>query len=334
MTRFSTQAALRFALFAGLAILIGSGTTGCETTDGSGGGGFTVKDLGTLVETGAIIAGKDQEDVDRYRTVTESIAGAAADVSPEKEWEIGGGVALKSVAAVGPVHPDDQLQRYVNLVGRTVARQGSRPHLPYTFTVLESPEVNAFAAPGGYVFLTTGALALMEDESELAGVLAHEVAHVSERHLIIMFKRQRWFSAMVTTSTALKDNLQEYSQLGDLGNQVLLKGGIDRDFEYDADMQGTELAAMAGYDPSGLQRFLVKLGQATHRQGGWLSTHPSTPSRLEKLNAVLSTDLAGEGGVRNKERFRQQCADRLGNGNAVLLNDVRKVLGAAPVAEY
>jgi predicted Zn-dependent protease len=317
------------ALLLGLFLVLG----GCETT-GSSDRPLTTTDIGGLVEAGMIIAGRDAEEAARGARAAQAIAGATTTVSPQKERELGGGLALQSVALVGPVHPDEELQRYVNLVGRAVARNSSRPDVPYTFTVLESPEINAIATPGGYIFITTGALRLMEDEAELAGVLAHEVAHVSERHLLQMFRRQRWIDAALATGAALREDAAQYSEMVGAGQEILLVRGHDRNFEYAADRQGTEIAALAGYDPRGLQRFIRKMGQTRDRPGGWLSTHPSASNRLDELEKFLATHLPDAEGARMPDRFRQRALRRLDPATSALMNDVRGVVGTTPAKTY
>ncbi|MCB2156426.1 M48 family metalloprotease [bacterium] len=236
-----------------------------------------------------------------------SVHQAAQGINLETERSLGGGLAVRTFSQYGKPHPSEELQRYVNLVGRAVARQGGREDLPssaYYFAVIDNPDPNAFAGPGGYIFVTSGALELMETEAELAGVLAHEVAHVNEKHLLKMYKRQQVLQAGQELAVALEEDMAQYTQAVDFFSTTVFDHGIDKGFEYDADLVGTEITAFTGYDPAGLRDFLKHLRATTTKQGGWFSTHPDTGARIGKLNAMLATELQGVDGVQQRERFQ------------------------------
>lgn len=271
-----------------------------------GGKSIGAGELGGIVESGAILAGRDPERAQQYGQAAGALAGAVADVDWETEQALGGGIALHAFDRVGPLHPSDELQRYVNLVGRAVARQSSRPGIPYMFAVIENDAPNAFAGPGGYIFITTGALRQMNDEAELAGVLAHEVAHVAHKHMLQTYRRNRLLeAAQITAQTATKD-AKQYGDLVNFGSETLFERGLDQRFEFEADIVGVEIAALTGYDPAGLERFLRSLQRTTTKQGGWFSTHPDMGQRLTRLQA-LRAEL-GTGGITNAERFRRQVS--------------------------
>lgn len=236
-----------------------------------------------------------------------TVASSAAPLSFESERALGGGVAIKAFDQIGPIVEDENLQRYVNLVGRTVAAQSSRPDLPYAFAVIDSPVPNAFAGPGGYIFVTTGSLRHMSNEAELAAVLAHEVAHVTELHMVKTWRRGNLLQGLSQVAAAADEGAEEYAAAVDQATEVLFDKGLDKNFEYEADRVGCDLAALAGYDPAGMPSFLNKLAAATDKQGGWYSTHPPLSERIARLNEQVA-ELKLQGGVRGAqlpERFQE-----------------------------
>ncbi len=272
---------------------------------GNGGSGISSADLGTIVQTGVLLGSGDEEKAKQYGNVAGSVSSLASDVSPEMEYTLGEGLALRSYATIGPRLQDETVQRYVNLVARSVVLQSSRPDLQFSVAVLDSETINAFAAPGGFLFITTGALKRISNEAELAAVLGHEVAHVTERHMIQTYKRARLFEAANQTLEAL--SAEEYSQDVDFGSDVLFNKGLDQKFEYEADSVGVQLAALTGYDPAEYLRFLNTLASLPNQQGGLLSTHPSASSRIRNLQPLYATDLKDFVGVGVQQQARYQA---------------------------
>lgn len=221
-------------------------------------------------------------------------------ISTAKEIEIGRGVAA-TIAGRFSISGDADLTRYVNLVGLAVAGEAPRPDLAYRFAVLETPLVNAFAAPGGYVFITRGALGLIESEAELAGVLAHEVAHVNRRHVIEQIRK----------SDIMREVRDQLELTGSRLDRVIGTGanalfmGLSREDELEADSLGFEYAAGVGYDPGGLAAFVARL----ERQGGegplaeFFATHPRPAERLQSLSRIAHRAAYPPGPVL-AERFR------------------------------
>ena len=189
---------------------------------------------------------------------------------------------------------DPAVHKYVTLVGRTVAEKTTKPGLPWTFIVLDTDAVNAFAAPHGYVHITRGALALMKDESELAGVLAHEIVHVSEEHTIDALKKNTLKSAaaeQVSGGNAMIEFLANAAYANILDN------AYSRGDEGAADTLGIGLISKAGYAPQGLGSFLTTLAErnksATEKRG-LFSSHPEMQARQDKLTAAITKGkLAG-----------------------------------------
>ena len=236
---------------------------------------------------------------DRLRQAA-SVARTLLPISTEKEIEIGRGIAA-TIAGRFPVSTDAGLTRYVNLVGLTVASQAPRGDITYRFAVLETPIVNAYAAPGGYIFITKGSLDLIRSEAELAGVLAHEVGHVNRRHVIEQIRKS--------------DTMREVKNTLDLQGFVLdrvvgtganaLFTGLSRGDEMEADSLGLEYASSAGYDPGGLAAFIGRLDQ--HAGEGpvseFFATHPKPNERVDRLNSIARREGL-PGGVMLADRYR------------------------------
>ena len=233
------------------------------------------------------------------------VGAAAMPIGPEKEREIGFGIAA-TVAGRYQLLDDPELTEYVNLVGQAVAQQSIRGgEVEFRFGVLDTEDVNAFAAPGGFILVTRGALSLMESEADLAGVLAHEVAHVDQSHVLDEIRRS---SVMKTASDQSQLAGALLDAVAELGTSMLFTG-LSREDEMEADSLGLLYATATGYRPSGLASFLRRLVEA---EGGehagvaeWKATHPSTAERLEALEAQmarLGIDPASGQAVR--ERFR------------------------------
>ncbi len=217
-----------------------------------------------------------------------------------------------------PLYPDMALQRYVNQLGRWISLQSARPDLPWTFAVLDDAGFNAFAAPGGYVFITKGLLDRVADEGELAGILAHEITHVTARHhLIALNKTARAGLVTQLIGSQLRNDLTGMvsAQFLALGRNVYSKG-LDQQDEFDADRAGVALAASAGFDPYGLVAVLQQLRTASPGDALFalsLSTHPAPQARLNLLEQAMGNRLdafSGQPSVTVAQRM-----ERLGTSN-------------------
>lgn len=233
-------------------------------------------------------------------------------VDEPKEIEIGRQLAAVLLGSK-PLHPDMALQRYVNRLGRWISLQSSRPHLPWSFAVLDDAGFNAFAAPGGYIFVTKG-LVDRVDEAELAAILAHEISHVTDKHhLIALRAKARAGIATQLLASQLRNNLG-----GAISGQMLALGrslyssGLDQKDEFAADRNGVALAARAGFDPYGLPSVLQQLRTAAPDNPLFtltLSTHPPAQQRLEQLEAAMGTRLdalSGKPAVSVAQRLRER----------------------------
>lgn len=222
---------------------------------------------------------------------------SAAQIDTPQEVDIGRQLAAVLLGSKAQ-HPDMQLQRYVNQLGRWLSLQTTRPDLPWTFAVLDDDGFNAFAAPGGFVFVTKGLIDRVADESELAGILAHEISHVVQRHhLEAIRKNARAGFVTRLIGSQLNNNLDGAlsAQLIGLGRNLYAKG-LDQDDEYDADRLGVTLATSAGFDPYGLAAVLQQLRAATPDNPAFslsLSTHPPAQLRLDQLALAMGERLDG-----------------------------------------
>lgn len=185
------------------------------------------------------------------------------------------------------VYEDPELERYVRRIGRRVAAESGRDDVDWTFRILDDPGAQAWAGPGGHVYVTRGLLALLDSEAELAAVLAHEVAHVAAGHTEELLHR------LPEPSTASLD-LHTLFQLA-------------RDDEAQADQLGVRYAAAAGYDPTALQRALVALHQPGLGQGtpSWVDRHPPLEVRLALTARVAGPDADGRHG---RQRYLKKVA--------------------------
>ncbi len=192
---------------------------------------------------------------------------------------------------------DPKLNRYVNLVGRAVALHSGRPELTYHFGVLDSEELNAFAAPGGYVFITRAALLKMQNEAQLACVLGHEIAHVTERHVIRELNIRGADGSAVAgiaglISGATSGTVKSLEQAMDRAAEILFKNGYKIQDEIQADAIGMLMAASAGYDPMALQDFLSREKRFEKEDETYKGDHPAHMVRVEKMNMVLAAGNA------------------------------------------
>src|SRR5688572_25795859 len=207
------------------------------------------------------------------------------------------------------VYSDEALQRYVNDVGQQLARLSHRPNLPWSFTVVDNPAINAFALPGGYIYLTRGILAYLDDEAELAGVLGHEIGHVTARHAAQAYTRQAQASVGLAILSIFVPSTAPFADLGSAGLSVLfLRHG--RDAELEADRLGVEYGSGAGYDPAGVPRFLATLARvnALSERGvpNWLSTHPDPGSRVTKAEPVASKFVSDAAKAQNRDQYLER----------------------------
>ena len=206
---------------------------------------------------------------------------------PSKEEEIALGREITgSLLGAAPLVKDEALQKYVNQVGRWVANQSERADLPWKFGVIDSNDINAFAAPGGYVLITKGLYQKLQNEAQLAGVLGHEIAHVVKKHQLKVLQKQQ----LLNIGAGKLGDL--FSKNDKLAKKVIGSGAeisarsLDKTAEFEADRMGMVLATRAGYDAYGLPDVLQTIGQTNKSDDSvalLFKTHPHPDERLTKL---------------------------------------------------
>lgn len=224
-------------------------------------------------------------------------SGDLKEVDEKGELEIGS-VSASTLLGAAPLVQNDKLQAYVNQVGMWLAMQTERPDLPWHFGVMDTDSVNAFAAPGGYVFITRGLLLRMRNEAELAGVLAHEIGHVLKRHhLVAIQKNAKTGIATDLMSLAVDASNSQYGEWKKkalTASTELYARGLDKDDEYEADRLGAVIAARGGYDPYGLPSVLQTLDSMNAQDSNlalMFKTHPSPRQRLDLLDTAMTANL-------------------------------------------
>ncbi|RJR47922.1 MAG: peptidase M48 [Deltaproteobacteria bacterium] len=225
------------------------------------------------------------------------VAAASREINDSEEYYVGRAVAAR-ILGTNKLVTDQQLTLYVNEVGQTVARKSTRPNTfkGYHFAVLDTSEVNAFACPGGIIFVTKGLVQTCATEDELAAVLAHEVAHVANKDGINSISKARWTEVVTTIGT---ETAKQYAGPG--GQLVtLFEGSIDdvfktivvngysRGAEEAADAQAVTTLRNAGYDPGALASLLNKMMAKGEGGTGIYKTHPPTADRLAKVKAAAT----------------------------------------------
>jgi predicted Zn-dependent protease len=231
----------------------------------------------------------------------EALRSSFSDITEEEEYYIGRSVAALILSRYS-VYRNDPLTQYINTVGTAVALYSDRPEIyaGYHFLILDSEEVNALAAPGGFIFVTKGLLRLCENEEMLATILAHEVGHVSARHGLQSIKKSRLIDAfrLIGQEAAEKYGPEKLSQLtsifenvlGDIAENLIEKG-YDRKYEYEADRLAVHDASRTGFDPNGIVNFLaVMAGSSAKESGkGWFRTHPTPQQRIDRLSKEIES---------------------------------------------
>jgi predicted Zn-dependent protease len=240
---------------------------------------------------------------------------ARTDIDEPQEIVLGDGIAANLLGAA-PLLDNAAVQRYVNRIGRWLASQSERPDLPWLFGVLDDSDVNAFSTPGGNVFITKGLLAQMNSEAELAGVLAHEIAHVVRRHHVLAIKKgaqAELLTDLANDAIRQKGGDPKLAKLVSAGTEVYARG-LDKNDEYEADRMGVVIAARGGYDPYGLPAVLQTL-QALNPADSSLAlmfkTHPALADRLDLLDEQMSDRFAG---LENQPDLADRFFQALGAG--------------------
>jgi predicted Zn-dependent protease len=209
-------------------------------------------------------------------------------LSEQDEVRLGEQISAKVRTQYG-VAQDPDVHKYVTLVGMALAKNSSRSKLAWHFIVLDTDGVNAFAAPGGYIHITRGALAMLKSESELAGVLAHELTHVTAKHTLRALQENKGLQ-IGTKAANLQSDPALMQRMADEGTKIVF-AGYGRNEELQADSEGIALAAKTGYEAAGLRKFLNALNDRNKNSDakqGLFASHPQMDERLQKLDAAIA----------------------------------------------
>ena len=264
---------------------------------------FTVPIIRAQFDLGRLKRGIDQakSTTQKVTDTTQKVTDTAKDVSKvakgvfgigaEEERLIGESVAVEIIGKYGGVLRDEAITRRVNLVGKALAYYSTRPALEWRFAVLDSPSINGFSAPAGFVFITKGLYEkVAASEDALAAVLAHEIAHVTERHALRIIARGEFVSGASTLAVKhsrdaamVQSELRQFDTgIADL-MKTLFEKGFDAKTELSADKVGRALAVTVGYAPGALKQVLVQLQQEKGDPKTTFATHPPLGDRIKNL---------------------------------------------------
>lgn len=272
-----------------IAALLLVAATGCVAAEEFG------KQVGAnlLAATGVVTHEEASSLIDTSIKISEAVQ----DLTPEQEYYIGRTVGA-TILQQYPLHEEPQATRYLNLLGQTLVKVSGAAETfsGYHFVVLDSPEINAFAAPGGFVFVTRGMLRLCKNEEMAAAVLAHEIAHVELKHGLSAIKTSRLTSAtaLLAVEGAKSAGSPEFKQLTALFGEsiqdavtTLVDRGYSRSTELEADRVAAQILERSGYEAAPLLTLLEAMERANQEQGGFafLKTHPAPTDRLAELRA-------------------------------------------------
>lgn len=294
----------RLALLGAALPLLGC-LSACKTTD--------LTDIG--VSAGVL----DRQQAESLRRTVEGVARTFEDITPEQEYYLGRSVGA-TVLSRYPPYEQTAAEQYLNLLGTSLAQVSDRPETfgGYHFLLLASDEINAFAAPGGFIFISRGLLACCPHEAALAAVLAHEISHVQHRHGLQAIKRSRLASAI---GILAMEGTKNFSG-ADLANLVrafedsitditstLINNGYSRALERQADQAAITILARRGYEPGALLEMLEEMQRRLPVDGpGFARTHPSPASRIEEIQSRLQEYRRPEPPAPRGQRFARFMA--------------------------
>lgn len=230
-------------------------------------------------------------------------------ISEKQEIAMGADAHKQILASIGP-YDSPKLQSYISELGNALAKASERPDLPWTFTVLDDPVVNAFALPGGYIYVTRGILAHLTTEAQIAGVLGHEIAHVTARHSASQMSKATLTNLGIGIGSVISPELAELGEVAQMGaNLLFLKFG--RDDERQADDLGLRYMTQLDYEPKEMLRVFETLGAVSELQGrsglpNWLETHPLPAERVTRISEqIAGLSASSVAGRVEKEQYLQ-----------------------------
>lgn len=230
-------------------------------------------------------------------------------ITEAEEIALGAAVSAKVRERFGVVQ-NPAVHKYVSLAGTVLTEQSARPNLPWTFIVLDTDGVNAFAAPGGYVHITRGALGLIKTEAELVGVLGHEISHVTQKHTVNALRKSK--GVQLAAGETLSNRGMFLDALANRTYDMVLENSFDRGDELDADKEGILLAQKAGYAGTGLGDFLTGLAGRNKDQAeknGLFASHPETQERIAKVRQLAGAKPGAAGAARYASTINYRPTD-------------------------
>lgn len=223
-----------------------------------------------------------------------------SNISDRQEVQIGQQINQQLLGSEVQLYRNSEINRYVEQIGQRLAKQSSRPDLPYTFQVVNDKGINAFATMGGFVYVNTGLMAAADNEAQLASVMGHEIGHIARRHAIQQM-RQLAIARGLATAAGL-----DRSTLANLGVELALRRPNSRQDEFEADQMGLQSLTNAGYAPSAMVAFMEKLMKKGGSVPTFLSTHPATSDRIQALQQAINPAQANVGEGLNSTAYKNK----------------------------
>lgn len=290
-----------------LFLILGVFMNGCKTME-------TVTGIGTSigVATGVI----DQSHAESIQKSSKAVAYSFQDITPEQEYYIGRTVGAVIVNKYIPYNNQDA-NRYINLIGQTLAQASDLPETfnGYHFLILDSDEINAFATPGGLIFVTRGMLRCCLNENAVAAVLAHEIGHVQARHGLQSIKKSRVTKALTTlaiegtksfSGADLAGLVKSFEgSISDI-TSTMINNGYSREFEEQADQAAVNILERVGYDPNALIEMLGVMETRLKPDGvDFAKTHPSPDNRIDEIQENIGPYTMVDKSEPRQKRFAQ-----------------------------
>jgi len=257
----------------------------------------------------------DQNTADAITLSSQAIGRATEEITPEQEYYIGRAVAANILSTYKLWDQNPQLIAYINQICNAIVINSPRPDIfnGYHVMLLDSDEINAFATSGGHIFITRGLVAVAKSEDALAGVIAHEIAHIQLQHSIKSIKTSRITQALLVTGASAAGAAAGYdvNELTDVFNEsvgeivtTMVNNGYSQTQEFDADNTALGLLAATGYNPSGLVDMLKELNKIQgSKSGGFSKTHPTPAQRITNAQKSLSKYRVANTAASRKARF-------------------------------
>jgi len=279
---------------------------------------FSCHTAASLVDGAAQIAGAagiiDQNTADAISMSARAIGSAAEEITPEQEYYIGRAVAANILATYNIWNGNPALTAYLNNICAAIVINSPRPEIynGYRVAILDSDEINAFATSGGHIFVTRGLIDAAGSEDDLAGVIAHEIAHIQLQHSIQSIKSSRITQAILITGTAATGAItgMDVNELTEVLNEsvgeivlTLVTNGYSQAQEFEADTTAMSLMASAGYNPSGLVDMLRSLNTVQTAGAGFGKTHPTPAQRITNAEKTVDSFNVTDNSVSRQTRF-------------------------------